>query len=64
MRHAHVLEHADGDDAVVLPLVDSIIAEVKSNLVGEPSLLGAQPRHAELLARERETGNRDAALSR
>ena len=64
MHDADMLEHADRDDAIVLPGGLAIVEQLEVHAVGKAGIGGAALRHFELLGREGEAGDGDAAFAR
>ena len=54
MRHTHMLEHADGDDAVVLARLLPVVSEMEADAAGQPGLGRALGRQLLLLHRQRD----------
>src|SRR5215475_6804318 len=63
VRRAHMLEHADRDDAIVLPALVAIVAQRKLHTVPEPVLTRQSLRLPQLLTGERQPVNGDALQS-
>src|SRR6185437_5133157 len=59
---AHMLEHADRNDAIVLVGLLTIIEELEPHTIGEAAFQRAAAGDGELLLRQRHTGNIDAEL--
>ena len=57
-----MLEHADRDDAVERALHVAIIDQLEFHMIGDACLLRALPRHGQLLLRQRDADDIDAAF--
>ncbi len=63
MHDADMLEHADGDDPIVTAGGLAVVAKLEAHAIGKPGIGGAALRQLELLARQGEPGDGDAAFA-